>query len=223
MINKPNEKGQALIVVALAAMVLFGFAALAIDGSMAFSDRRHAQNAADTAALAGALAFTRGNDVLTSATGRATDNDYTTTSNATKLVEVFIHDVPTGACPGKAPGKDIEVKITSVVNTTFARILGRTHFTNVVSATARGCGYIVSPLFPGNAIVGLDHLYTQNGNHLAGCGFDTGGNGTRKILGGGVFFHGGSSNTCISSGHLDPCQCVTNVGPPPRVNCSSQK
>ena len=47
-----SEKGQALIVIALAAVVLFSFAALAIDGSMAFSDRRKAQNAADTAVLA---------------------------------------------------------------------------------------------------------------------------------------------------------------------------
>ena len=38
-----SEKGQALIVIALAAVVLFSFAALAIDGSMAFSDRRKAQ------------------------------------------------------------------------------------------------------------------------------------------------------------------------------------
>ena len=78
MMNKRTEKGQALIIIALAAVVLFGFAALAIDGSTAFSDRRHAQNSADTAALAGALAFTRGRDVTTAATDRATNNGYTT-------------------------------------------------------------------------------------------------------------------------------------------------
>ena len=51
-----QERGQALILIALAAVGLFGFSALAIDGSRVFSDRRHAQNAADTAALAAALA-----------------------------------------------------------------------------------------------------------------------------------------------------------------------
>ena len=51
-IKKSNERGQALIVIALAAIVLFGFVALAIDGTATFSDRRHAQNAADTAAMA---------------------------------------------------------------------------------------------------------------------------------------------------------------------------
>jgi len=54
MKRKLPEKGQALILVALAAIGLFAFAALAIDGSRMFSDKRHAQNAADTAALAGA-------------------------------------------------------------------------------------------------------------------------------------------------------------------------
>jgi uncharacterized membrane protein len=58
MKRKSQEKGQALILVALAAIGLVGFAALAIDGSMKFSDQRHAQNAADSAALAAALAAT---------------------------------------------------------------------------------------------------------------------------------------------------------------------
>jgi Tfp pilus assembly protein PilX len=49
-----TERGQALVVIALSIVVLFGFAALALDGSAKFSDRRHAQNAADAAALAAA-------------------------------------------------------------------------------------------------------------------------------------------------------------------------
>jgi Flp pilus assembly protein TadG len=55
-----TQRGQALILIALAGIALFGIAGLAIDGSAKFSDRRHAQNAADTAALAGALALARG-------------------------------------------------------------------------------------------------------------------------------------------------------------------
>ena len=50
------ERGQALVLVALASIGLFAITGLAIDGSAKFSDRRHAQNAADTAAVAGALA-----------------------------------------------------------------------------------------------------------------------------------------------------------------------
>ncbi len=55
MIIRSSEEGQALIIIALAAAVLFAFSALAMDGSMVFSDRRYAQNAADTAVLAAAL------------------------------------------------------------------------------------------------------------------------------------------------------------------------
>jgi uncharacterized membrane protein len=51
-INK-SEKGQALIFLALGMVVFLGFVALAIDGGMLFSDRRHAQNASDASALSG--------------------------------------------------------------------------------------------------------------------------------------------------------------------------
>jgi hypothetical protein len=55
MMIRSLEEGQALIIIALAAAVLFAFSELAMDGSMVFSDRRYAQNAADTAVLAAAL------------------------------------------------------------------------------------------------------------------------------------------------------------------------
>lgn len=54
-----KERGQALIIIAFAAIDLFAFTALAIDGSMVFSKIRQAQNATDVAALAGALALAR--------------------------------------------------------------------------------------------------------------------------------------------------------------------
>ena len=56
-----SERGQALVIFALAAIGLFGIVALAIDGSAKFSDRRHAQNAADTAAMTAARELARGN------------------------------------------------------------------------------------------------------------------------------------------------------------------
>jgi hypothetical protein len=207
MKNNKTEKGQALVIIALAAVVLFGFAALAIDGSMVFSDRRHAQNAADTSAMAGALAFTRGKDIIPAAEGRATDNGYTD-NGSTKLVEVTITNVPTGACPGKAPGKDIEVKITSVVSTTFARILGKTQLTNVVSATARGCGYIVAGLFPGKAIVSLNPT-----TDIHNCAYDSGSSNSAHwtVTGGGIFSNGCAISKDNDSVTLDPGECVTAV------------
>jgi hypothetical protein len=115
------ERGQALIMIALAAMVLFGFVALAIDGTAKFADRRHAQNAADTAAIAAALARARALQnglsddspttgapstcpppsgvlpspvctlVLTTALDRAASNGY---DNDLVTNEVYIHNPP---------------------------------------------------------------------------------------------------------------------------------
>ena len=47
-----TERGQALIIITLAAVGIFGIVGLAIDGGAKFADQRAAQNAADTAALA---------------------------------------------------------------------------------------------------------------------------------------------------------------------------
>lgn len=49
-----RERGQALVLIALAAIVLVAFVALAVDGSQTYSQRRVAQNAGDGAAVAGA-------------------------------------------------------------------------------------------------------------------------------------------------------------------------
>lgn len=198
-----SEKGQALIVVALAAIVFFGFAALAIDGSMAFSDKRHAQNAADTAALAGALAYTRGNDITTAAQSLATTNGYD--NGVMNDVTITATNVPTGGCPG-TQGKDITVNIVSHVNTTFARVIGRTQITNAVTATSRGCDQSEGEMFNGNAIVALNPSTTD-------CGIDTGNSNSKSwnITGGGVF-----SNGCLQhpNGTLNipDGTCITSVG-----------
>jgi len=217
MIKKHTEKGQALIIIALSIVVLFGFAALAVDGSMSFSDRRHAQNAADSAALAGALTYGRnGNNtaMITKATkDRAAGNSYDD-NGTTNTVTVTLTDVPNGECPGKAPGKDIEVKIVSIVNTSFARVLGWNQFTNVVTATARGCGYIVAPIFPGNAIVSLN----QTNNP---CAFDSGKSNAAHwtIKGGGIFSNGCAASKNGGSVTLDPGECVTTVGSASNFTC----
>ena len=50
-----SQRGQALILIALAVVGLVGFTALTIDGGLVLSDRRNAQNTADTSVLAAAL------------------------------------------------------------------------------------------------------------------------------------------------------------------------
>ncbi len=48
-----RERGQALVLIAFAMTVLIAFTALAIDGGMAYAERREAQNAADAGTVAG--------------------------------------------------------------------------------------------------------------------------------------------------------------------------
>jgi Flp pilus assembly protein TadG len=205
MVNKASEKGQALILITLAAVGLFAFAALAIDGSMAFSDERHAQNAADTAALAGALKYARGGDttaINTIAQERATANGYD--NGDSNNVTIAITNVPSGECPGGTPGKDITVTINSFVNTTFSKVIGRDMIENAVIATSRSCGSLYGPMFNGNAIVSLAP---------SGTGFDAHGTPDWNITGGGIFVNSNSYSaaTCGGSAGVH-APSVTAVG-----------
>jgi hypothetical protein len=146
-----TQHGQAIVMIALAAIGLFGFAALAVDGSMIFSDRRHAQNAADTAALEAALTKVRGGDWQAEGLSRASDNGY---NNNGTTNDVLLYNPP---IDGLYQGNNqyIQVKIRSDVKLFFARVLGRQTATNHVEAVARAVPGTVSPMFNGHAIVGL--------------------------------------------------------------------
>jgi Flp pilus assembly protein TadG len=215
MFIKSNEKGQALIVVAFAAIGLFAFAALAIDGSMVFSDRRHAQNAADAAALAGSLAYVRDNDIDAAAQTRATENGYD--GGATSDVTIVTTNIlkGSGKCPGNAAGKEITVTIVSHVNTTFAKVIGRDEVTNTVSATAKGCDFYEAALFDGNAIVGLKP------NISGDCSFDSGNSNSAHwtLEGGGIFSNGCAFSKNNASVDLNG-NCVTSVGTASGFTCS---
>src|SRR6266581_1268843 len=52
-VRRRGERGQMLLVAAISMAVLLGFTALAIDMGLFFENRRHLQNTADAAALAG--------------------------------------------------------------------------------------------------------------------------------------------------------------------------
>ena len=174
-------------------MILFAFSALAIDGSRHFSNRRHAQNAADTAALAGALAFSRGNDITTAAQDRASANGYDD-NGTTNDVTITITNTASGVCPSNVQGREITIAIVATTNTTFARVLGWNTLTNAVTATTRACGSHSGPLFNGNAIVAL-----------APTGKAYGGTGTPdwNITGGGIFSNSSSSNAAYCNGAAD--------------------
>ncbi len=229
MIIKASEKGQALILITLAAVGLFAFAALAIDGSAIFSDRRHAQNAADTAALEAALTKIRHGDWETEGLDRASSNGY---DNNGSTNDVFVYNPPVdGLYQGNT--QYIQVKIRSDVEMTFAQVIGFEKATNYVEAVARASVSEATTWFSGHALVSV-----MEGCRSAGDPHDpfvVGGNGTTIINNSGIFVNStcdpafednGNSNLVTTSkgvcvvGGVEAG--VSGVTPPPTENCGSQ-
>ena len=210
-----NEKGQALIIIAFAAIALFAFAALAIDGGRLFSEKRNAQNAADAAALAAALAYTRESDIITAVNDRASSNGYDN-NGTTNTVTISTSDIVAGSgrCPGDVDGIEITVDIVSIIDTTFTRVIGREKLATAVTATSRSCGFYRAPLFNGNAIVGLNP-------NTPYCAFDSGNSNAAhwKIKGGGIFSNGCAFSKNNSSVDLSG-NCVTSVGAASGFTCA---
>lgn len=213
MIHRKTERGQALILITLAMIGLIALTGLTVDGGMAFSDRRNAQNAADSAAFAAALAHGRGQNVNSIGLGAALTNGYNN-NGTTNIVTVTSQNSPSGVCPaGATNNKDITVEITSVVNTTFANIVGVQQVTNVVTATTRACGTYVAPLFNGNAIVSLAP---------SGIGFDANGTPDWTIIGGGIFSNSNSNSAVNCNGNSGlTTPSITTVGGVSLGQCST--
>jgi Flp pilus assembly protein TadG len=202
-----SERGQALILIALAAVALFGFMGLAIDGTAKYSDRRNAQNAADTAALAAALAkvnaLTDGDDntpaecpptsglmsdasdvcvaLVLAGLDRADGNGYDT-SNST----VNIYSPPIN---GYYANNDnyVQVVITSHVKTTFMRVFGVTQADNVVSAVA----YMDEggALADGAMVISYDPDPNCSTGGQGGYSVQVSGSSTVNLNGGGIFLN----------------------------------
>ena len=196
MKNKTNrrrfpEQGQTIVIIALSFVVLLGFAGLALDGGMLYSDRRHAQNAADTSSLAGATAaatYLKNNAINKNsfhcgstyvlnaqqvaedaAISRASTNDY----NLDK--DISDHHGVTATCGVEDQGYrlvkyiDITTQITRETSTNFAHLVYPGPLINEVEAVARV--YPPGPLAEGYSIVslnGADCSGNQNGLILGG-------------------------------------------------------
>lgn len=190
----PRERGQALVIIAFAAIALFAFAALAIDGGMVFSDRRHSQNASDTAVLAAALAKIRGENWQATGLARAAENDYNDADTETEVyvascggtlpitsdgVQVTCKGIPQGGDPNQY----IVVHIKSIVHLTFARIIGRYTVTNHTDAVSRATEPEITNWYDGYGIASTHQGCWPNQNNIP---FDLGGSSTTFVNGAGV-------------------------------------
>src|SRR5262245_26377473 len=190
MKNNSHERGQALILIALAVIGLAGMVGLVVDGGNAFLDRRNAQNAADSAVLASALARIKGvpnwtGDALESSSQNGYTND-----GVRNTVE--LHTPPKDG-PYAGDINYVQVIITSHVPTYFARVIGRNELVNVVEATARTKLPEIKELMKGRALISL----APNSDCNNRKSFWVHGEATLDISGGGVFVNSNNRNCAL--------------------------
>jgi len=151
-IAKRTEHGQVMIFLIFVVVGMLAFASLALDGGKVFADRRQAQNAADTAALAGALAKVNGfPNWQAFAISRAASNGFDN-NDPEATVEVYS---PPISGPYQGNQEYVQVIITATADTALIHLVypGPVRFT--VEAVARAQPGQLGSLFFGNALVGL--------------------------------------------------------------------
>lgn len=207
--NRSNsEQGQALVLIVLGMVALLGFTALAVDGSMLYSDRRFAQNAADAAALAGAaeaalslenshVSYTSWNcagsgissaasTARQAAVNRANDNGFVIDQNISDQHGVNTQCGVDTTNYWAEKYLDVHTMVTADTNPAFSQFVFQGPLRNTVEAVAR-----VRPrmsLAYGYAVVALREDCPNS--NTGGVHYD--GNSSLILTGGGVF-----SNACM--------------------------
>ncbi|NOQ40705.1 MAG: hypothetical protein GQ562_10355 [Anaerolineales bacterium] len=236
-----GEEGQVLAFLAIVLVVLLGFAALALDGGMLFSDRRDAQNAADSASLAGGSAaayYMRTNNINynaficgTSGTlsteasaeieaiNRAASNDYVIDNDLSDKhgVSVNCEIVDMGSYLDKY--FDVTTKITRDTTTNFAQLVYDGPLRNEVEAVTRV--YPPAPIAFGKAIIALNESSCSGNSN----GIVFSGSSTTTVTGGGVWSNGcltgdgASFNVTVNNGGVgfagSSTGTLTNINPAP--------
>lgn len=216
---KRSERGQILVLMVVGLVALMGFAALAVDGSMVYSDRRYDQAAADASGLSGAGAVVRllenshvyyedfkcngvaavGNSInagVAAASTRASSNFFTLTNYGTGAIPpdkngISWYCADNDWSPSNHADRyiDIKIQLVSETKTAFAHLIFGGPLKNTVQATVR-----VRPRSTdafGYAIVSLSSQCNGTGENNGGVHFD--GDGDIKVTNGGIF-----SSSCLS-------------------------
>lgn len=202
-----GQRGQAMIIIVFAIIGLIGMTGLAVDGGMAYSDRRHAQNAADTAAMAGAMAKINASDLgvdeidalTVAALDMAAQNGYDS-NLVSNTVEVYTCDMDESSCgdPYADDADYVQVIITSHINTFFAGVIGIPQMHNRVQAIAVAEEKISGSLYNGDNLLSLAQECDGNPDN-----FTVEGNPLVTIDGGGLYINTDDPScgfTCNSTG-----------------------
>jgi Flp pilus assembly protein TadG len=151
------ERGQIVVLFALALVAIVAMVGLVLDGGSAFAQRRASQNAADLAALAGANTYLLTGDETTStiaARANAATNGFTHGTDGTTVAVAY--DLSNGAA--------VRVTITSPHRNNFASVVGMPTWD--VSTTAQALTGIPDTVFGAGPMIFSIDAFDSNGTPL---------------------------------------------------------
>lgn len=210
-----SESGQVFVMLVLLVTALVGFTALAIDGGMVYSERRRAQNAADSGALAGALAKTLSENLHVAALDRIDSNGFGTSWGPCDPAgydctlgtgENWTVEVTNPPRSGDFAGNDdyIQVVISTKVEGAFVHLFFGDGLQTTVTAVSR--------VWPAQNITPGYALYGATKTECKGLWFS--GTGDTSITGGSVFSNSDADSPSCQSGVQDGSGAII-VGPSP--------
>ncbi len=215
MKRRRSESGQSYIIMAMMMIGMLGFSALAIDGGMLYHEHRRAQNAADAAAMAAALAKVNSQPLGTVALTSTTSNDFVTTAQAcspagldcilgvgTDLTIEVTNPPRVGLYAGNP--EYIRVFIEHKVNTSFAHLVFSGGLSDAAEAVSRV--WPTQNFTPGYAI------FATTDHDCKGVWFS--GTGDTNVVGGGVFSNSDAASASCQSGVQGGGGAI-NVSPAP--------
>jgi len=214
MKRRRSESGQSYIILAIMMVGMLGFSALAIDGGNLYHEHRRAQNAADAAAMAAALAKIKGQPLGTVALTSTTSNDFATTAQACNPAGLdcilgvgpdLTIEVTNPPREGQYAGNPeyIRVYIEHKVNTSFAHLVFSGGLSDAAEAVSRV--WPTQNFTPGYAI------FATTEHDCKGVWFS--GTGDTNVIGGGVFSNSDAASASCQSGVQGGGGAIT-VNPP---------
>ena len=145
------SSGQAIVIIALAAMGLFAMMGLAIDGGRLLLLKRDTQNATDAAAIAAARALCTGREPAPFAIAAAEENGFE--NNDTSSIEVYAPPISPGfAIEDECKGCFVEVVLKSGIQPSFIGLV----YQGNLETTSRAIGVCSPDLNAG--VVRADHI-----------------------------------------------------------------
>lgn len=145
-----DERGQMLILAALATMVLCGLLALSVDVGLLFRVKRNMQIAADAAATSGALDFYYNSSITSATVAAQAASAANGVTNGSGGAVVTVNTPPADG-PNRGTNGFIEVVVSQPNPTVFMKIFSFGSMTVAARAVAgtpgasQGCVYILNP------------------------------------------------------------------------------